>query len=312
MKNRNDKILLRIAQGDAYAMAVEYCKRTEHPELFNEVLKFERFHKHPTHHKLNPGMYTDDTQMSVAVTEALLADASGCYWDNYLTTDMFAWHFFEAFKRDPRDGYSRKFQEILERSRTVNELKLNLMLDSNKNGACMRAVPIGVLLTPEEVIKVCETQAKVTHDTFGGIRSAQVVGLMSHFALYESTPFSDLPGYVTRYLPDLNFLSEPWRGGVGLQHSDPHGRGIGINTAHAVMTLLIEQPSLMDILRQTIEWRGDTDSVAAVAWGIASTRYPNEIIPDFLEHALEATGNLRYGPDFLLKLGKQLMNEYDV
>jgi ADP-ribosylglycohydrolase len=167
-------------------MAVEYCKRTEHPELFEEVLKFEKFHKHPTHHRLNPGMYADDTQMSIAVTEALLRDAAGCYWENYLTTDMFAWRFFEAFKRDPRDGYSRKFQEILEKSKTVDELKLNLVPDSNKNGARMRAVPIGALFTPEEVLRVCETQAKVTHDTWGGIRSAQAVGLMSHFALYES------------------------------------------------------------------------------------------------------------------------------
>ncbi len=311
MRNPNPKMLLRIAQGDAYAMAVEYCKRTEHPELFEAVLKFERFHKHPTHHKLNPGMYTDDTQMSIAVTEALIRDASGCYWQNYLTTETFARHFFEAFKRDPRDGYSRNFQEILERSKTLDELKANLVPDSNKNGACMRAVPLGVLC-PEEILTVAKAQAVVTHDTWGGIRSAQAVGLMSHFALYESGKFSNLPDYVASYLPDLDFLSEPWRGGVGLQHSDPHGRGIGINTVHAVMTLLIEQPSLMDILRQTVEWRGDTDSVAAVAWGIASARYPNEVIPDFMEQCLEATGNLKFGPSFLLDLGEQLMYYYDV
>jgi ADP-ribosylglycohydrolase len=297
-------MLLRIAQGDAYAAAVEYCKRTEHAELFEEVLKFERYHKHPTHHKLNAGMYTDDTQMSIAVSESLLqGPRRACV--------VFAQAFFEAFKRDQRDGYSRKFQEILEKSTSWQNMLELLQPDSNKNGAAMRSVPLGVLGDPATVMQVAQKCAIITHNTSGGVLSSQAVGLMSHFALHTSQSFADLPGYVAHYLPELNFLSEPWRGGVGLQHSDPHGRGIGINTVHAVMTLLIEQPSLMDILRQTIEWRGDTDSVGAIAWGIASTRYPNEIIPDFMEYGLEAQGNLKYGPQFLLKLGDQLMKRYD-
>lgn len=305
MKNRNDKILLRIAQADAYAMAVEYCKRTEHPELFEEVLKFEHYHRHPTHHKLNPGMYTDDTQMSIAISEALIEERmpSGV---------AYAAKFFEVFKRDQRDGYSRKFQEILEKSTSWQHMCTLIEPVSNKNGAAMRSVPLGVLDSPKSVMRAAEKHAIITHSSFGGVKSAQAVGLMSHFALHTSQNFSDLPDYVSNFLPGLEFLKEPWRGGVGLQHSDPHGRGIGINTVHAVMTLLIEQPSLMDILRQTIEWRGDTDSVAAIAWGIASTRYQNEVIPSFMEDALEATGNLKYGPQFLLDLGKRLMYAYDV
>jgi ADP-ribosylglycohydrolase len=88
---------------------------------------------------------------------------------------------------------------------------------------------------------------------------------------------------------------------VGLQHSDPRGHGIGINTAHAVTTLLIEQPSLMDILRQTIEWRGDADSVAAVAWGIASTRYQNEILPDFLNRRSRRRATSNTDPTFCFR-----------
>lgn len=305
MKNPNPKMLLRIAQGDAYAMAVEYCKRTEHPELFEEVLKFERYHKHPTHHKLNPGMYTDDTQMSIAISEALLDE-------EYPSGVAYAVKFYEAFKRDPRDGYSRKFQEILEKSTSWQHMCSLIEPVSNKNGAAMRSVPLGVLSGPHHVMASAEKHAVITHSSRGGVQSAQAVGLMSHFALHTSQSFSDLPAYVTHYLPELNFLKEPWRGGVGLRNTDPHDRGIGINTVHAVMTLLIEQPSLMEILRQTIEWRGDTDSVAAIAWGIASTRYQNEVIPDFMEYGLEAQGNLKYGPQFLLKLSDQLMKRYDV
>ena len=74
MKHLNPKMLLHIAMADAYGMAREYVKTSEFPEHVAEVLKFEKYHKHPSYHKLAPGMYTDDTQMSIAITEVLLSD----------------------------------------------------------------------------------------------------------------------------------------------------------------------------------------------------------------------------------------------
>ncbi len=57
----------------------------------------------------------------------------------------------------------------------------------------------------------------------------------------------------------------------------------------------------MGIMRQTIEWGGDTDSVAAIAWGIASARYPDEKLPEFFDRDLE---NGTYGRDYLSTLGE--------
>src|SRR5579871_4083689 len=175
MKYRNDNMLLRIAQGDAYGICVEYVKEKEQPELYAQARKFECYLQHPVHKGLRPGMYSDDTQMSIAVAEALINDASGLYWENYLKHEQFIQHWFDTFKRDPRDGYSRGFQALLESAKTSDELRLMLKPDSTKNGAAMRSVPLGVIPDPEWVKAMAMRQAGTTHATYEGVTSAVAV-----------------------------------------------------------------------------------------------------------------------------------------
>lgn len=301
MRHRNDLMLLRIAQGDAYAAAIEYVKPKEQPELYEGIRKFERYLQHPTHTKLRPGMYTDDTQMSIALTEVLLAKGRGAKHEDFVE----AW--FHAFKRDPRDGYSRNFQAILESVKTSDELRLTLRPDSTKNGAAMRSVPLGVIPDPEWVKTMAMRQAGTTHATYEGVTSAVAVALMSHYALYDRRDFPSMPGWLANQLPVFERFREPWVGPVqGKAKGSPYD--VGMNTAWAVHTLLTTQTSLMEIMRQVIDWGGDTDSVAAIAWGIASARFHDEL-PEFLERDLEAQGNLKYGSEFLKALGKRLMEE---
>jgi ADP-ribosyl-[dinitrogen reductase] hydrolase len=308
MRHRNDLMLLRIAQADAYALAREYVKTSGFPEHVAECLKFERFLQHPSYLKMKPGAYSDDTQMSIALAELLRDDASGLFWDSRVTAETFARYFFNAFKRDPRDGYSRGFQQILEEAKDPTHMRSLIVPSSTKNGAAMRAVPIGVLPCPQKVAIVAGMQATVTHATYEGINSAVAVALMSHFALYDRRPFSCLRGWCIQYCPVFEHFSQPWVGPVQ-SRCDHSSFDVGLNTAWAVCTLLEQETSLMAIMRQLLKWGGDTDSVAAVAWGIASCRYKDEVLPEFLERDLEP--NSRYGVSFLKDLGKQLMDSYD-
>jgi hypothetical protein len=63
---------------------------------------------------------------------------------------------------------------------------------------------------------------------------------------------------------------------------------------------------LLDIARATLAWGGDTDTVLAVAWGIASTRC-REPLPGFFDDGLERGA---FGRDFLLRLCGELMERY--
>ena len=61
-------MLLELAIGDAYGAGFEYADIEyvkQHNNLFNYV-------KHPRH-KLIPGSYTDDTQMSIAIAEMIIS-----------------------------------------------------------------------------------------------------------------------------------------------------------------------------------------------------------------------------------------------
>jgi ADP-ribosyl-[dinitrogen reductase] hydrolase len=314
MRYRNDNMLLRIAQGDAYGMAREYVKSSEHPEHVGQCLKFERYLAHPSYHKLPAGTYTDDTQMSSAIAEALIdsraiAEVRGnC--EESLSYEGFAGYFFQAFKRDPRDGYSREFQAILEEAKGVTHLRQLIIPNSTANGAAMRSVPIGVLSSPEQVCKIAAMQAMVTHATWGGINSAVSVALMSHFALYDRRDFKSMYHWCSNWSEAHQLFREPWVGPVQENSKDGKGLGVGMNTAWAVQTLLEEEISLMGILKRCILWGGDTDSVAAIAWGIASCRYQDEVLPEFFEADLEKLNGSKYGPEFLKDLGKRLMEAY--
>ena len=286
-------------------MAREYVKTSEHPEHVSECLKFERYLAHPSYHKLAPGTFTDDTQMSVGVAEVIIEKGVTATAEDFYT----AW--FRCFKRDPRDGYSRVFQAILEEATSVDHLKLLIKPTSHANGAAMRSVPIGVIKDPTEIVRVAGLQAATTHATYGGINSSITVALMSHYALYDRRDFQSMLGWGLQYCPAFEHFREPWVGPVQEASKDGKGLGVGLNTAWAVHTLLTTQTSLMGILKKTIEWGGDTDSVAAIAWGIASARYQSEVLPEFLERDLESQGSVKYGPAFLKDLGTQLMGAYD-
>lgn len=292
MFHPNPNMLVRIAQGDAYGMAVEYLKFPRDQHIHDAAMKLERYVKHPTH-SLSAGQYTDDTQMSIAVSEVLL--------EGEFTRERFADAFVRCFRRDERDGYARGFQAFLEEVQSGEDFLKYIQPDSDKNGAAMRAVPIGVLPSPSEVIEVADLQAKITHDTPMGRESAIFVALMSHFALHTDEPFSGLRAFFAKHRPHVR-LSEKkvlWDGPVV-------GPNVGWNTTMAVLTLLETESTLLDITKRAIVWGGDVDSVLAIAWGIASTRMHHEL-PAFFDGGLE---NGPYGRRFLADLGARLMAKY--
>lgn len=111
--------------------------------------------------------------MALAISELMLSRED---W----TPEGIAEGFVRAFKRDPRRGYSSKFYEILRRVDTGRELVETLQPGSDRNGAAMRAFPIGLYADVAEVLEKADMQARITHDTPVARRAAQAVALMAH------------------------------------------------------------------------------------------------------------------------------------
>jgi len=300
MRHINPNILYYTAIGDAYCLPVEYV--TEDHLNIIKALEFERYLQHPKY-PLTPGIYSDDCQMSIANAEVLLAGRP------YQDID-FANSWLHVFKRDPRDAYSRNFQKFLESTDSGVDFLKNINPNSNRNGAAMRSAVFGVLETPEEVLRLSGQQAAITHNTPGGVFSAQSVALMSHYALYSDGELdrTNLGEYIISHLGHImisdkvfnNVIVTPWEGRV----APPE---VGINTAWAVFELLVTCKSLLGVLKKVIEWGGDTDSVAAIALGIASSRMKDDL-PPFMHQYLEY--ERPYGASFLKELGAKLMLKF--
>jgi len=308
MQFLNSDILLYIGMADAYGAGVEYLKLPRDQAVQEDALRFYHYVTHPTHN-MQYGAYTDDTEMSIANTRVLLEN------DPPYTPLMFAEAYVQEFNRGGRrNGYARSFQKFLESVRTGNEFLTNIQSYSRRNGACMRAVPLGTLPHIHDVLEIAAIQASVTHNTLEGILSSEVVALMSHYALYEATSFQDIGEYCLEYLapyrykddPLIDILTTPW---LSIPvHQDPYGCE-ALTTIHAVTHLLTHETSLMRMLEQIIRWGGDTDSVAAITWGIASARYQDEVLPEFMEREIE-DGSVLTGAIYLKGLGMQLMNRF--
>ena len=61
-------MLLELAVGDAYGAGFEYVNK----QLITQFNNLGRYVKHPRH-STRPGNYTDDTQMTLAIAEAILS-----------------------------------------------------------------------------------------------------------------------------------------------------------------------------------------------------------------------------------------------
>ncbi|HEY9699373.1 MAG TPA: ADP-ribosylglycohydrolase family protein [Trichocoleus sp.] len=265
-------MLLELAIGDAYGAGFEYAS-----ELILKLNDLSSYVPHPRY-ATRPGQYTDDTQMSLAIAEAIVADVS---W----TSQQLAHRFVEVFHRDPRTGYASRFYTFLQQTHSGEEFLANIQPASDKSGAAMRAGPIGVFGTVQEVLDRASVQARVTHDTPAGISAAQASALMTHYFLYNIGAKSALGEFLDTHIPGYQW-SKPWQGEVGAK---------GWMSVRAAVTAVIRNTSLSVTLRDCVNFGGDVDTVATIALAAASCS--QEVTQDLPQHLVDGLENEAYGRD---------------
>jgi ADP-ribosylglycohydrolase len=274
-------MLLEAAIGDAYGAGFEYANQ----QLIRQFNTLEQYAQHPRH-GTRPGEYTDDTQMMLALTEAIL---SGEDW----TPANLARRFVDVFKRDPREGYASSFHAFLRQVRDGDQFLAEIRPTSDKSGAAMRAAPIGIYPTIEEVIQRTTVQAAITHNTPDGIQAAVAAALMAHYFLYQLGPRLKLGAFIERHVEGQ--WSDPWRGKVGSK---------GWMSVKAAISAIQAHDSLSEILRACIDYGGDVDTVATIALAAASNS--TEIAQDLPQGLIDGLENGPYGRDYIIQLDRQL------
>ncbi len=276
-------MLLELAIGDAYGAGFEYAS----PELVERYNDLSGYMQHPRH-QLKPGSYTDDTQMSIAIAETLVAQQP---W----TAEVLATRFVETFKRDQREGYASRFYQFLLRVQDGREFLEAINWTSDKSGAAMRAAPMGVFSTVEKVLEAATIQAAITHNTPDGINAARAAALMSHYFIYKLGPKRELGVFLEKHV--AGEWSKLWQGEV---------KSKGWMSVRAAITAVMRNDSLSELLKDCIAYTGDVDTVAAIALAAASCS--QEITPDLPQHLIAGLENGPYGRDYIVALDRKLMS----
>jgi ADP-ribosyl-[dinitrogen reductase] hydrolase len=273
-------MMVELAIGDAYGAAFEYA-----PAAFvarhNNV---EGYLKHPTHTGIEPGDYTDDTQMTLAIAELL-----GTEWTPLTLADKFV----EVFHRDPRVGYAGGFHAFLLSVTSGREFLDRIRPDSDKSGAAMRVAPVGLLPSVAEVRHHAAVQARVTHDTPAGIASAEAAALAVHYCHYGLGPLAGVTKWISDQLE--SDWTRPWQGKVGSK---------GAMSVRAALTALASARSMTELLRQCVAYTGDVDTVATIA--LAAAAGSAEVAADLPEALYRDLENGTYGRDYLRALNGRL------
>lgn len=276
---KTNKWIFNAAIGDAYGAAFEYSDPT--PDRPNDLAKYYL----NTKHNLGSGRYTDDTEMTTAVAEAML--------EGPLTKESLAKWFVKAFQREKRIGYAGRFYDFLSVTDTGEEFLKNIKPHSDKSGAAMRGWICGLYKTPELSMEMAEIQAKLTHDTDGGIMSAKAAALITHFFAYKCSKKSDLVDFLMAYVP------ANWN----KKRTYPVGEQ-GLDAVWASIEAIISHNKMSDILKQCVNFGGDVDTVATIALGsVANSAEIEQDLPIVLLTELE---NKTWGQAYLNNLDSRL------
>lgn len=229
--------------------------------------------------------FTDDTVCTVAIADALVRG-----------TDPKATLIEWCRRYAENGGWGKRFAEWF--------------MDENPqpygswgNGAAMRISPVGLLATSEaEVIGWADAATAITHNHPDGIASARAVALAIFWARHKTAPQAIATQLTERFGYDLNITPDDIRPTYTRTE-----RATG-SVPQAIICAL-QSTSYEDAIRNSVSIGGDSDTIAAIAGGIAEALHgiPSDIsvaawafLPREMQEVLSQLYKEVIGPDGFL------------
>jgi len=132
--------------------------------------------------------------------------------------------------------------------------------DSFGNGSAMRAAPIGEYCKkPETVIKLAALQSQLTHNHPQAIAGSVTIALLAYLAKSSRNPRSINTLYPRALLPETG---KKYVCSLEASQSVP-----------PAVEAFQSGKSFEDVLRKALAYGGDTDTIAAMACGLAALRF---------------------------------------
>ena len=202
--------------------------------------------------------FTDDSVMTIAVGEALLAvgpEATVKEIEEAVVTNMQDWG-----KRYPYAGYGGRFRYWL-RERNPKPY------GSYGNGSAMRVSAVGWLYDSlERTREVARATANVTHNHPEGIKGAEATASAIYMARNESSK-EEIKEYIEReFHYNLDRTLDEIRPGYHMDETCQR-------TVPEAIIAFLESKDFEDAIRNAVSLGGDTDTLGAITGSIAEAFY---------------------------------------
>jgi len=199
---------------------------------------------------------TDDSIMSLAVCKALL-DFNGDYFK--LSEDAVK-YMHEIGREYPHCGYGGRFYHWMFSDEDAKPY------NSFGNGSAMRVSGCGFAANSiEQAMLLSNAVTRVSHDHPEGLKGAEAVAVAIYLARTGAT-IPEIREHINKYYYKLDFTLDEIRDSYGFyeicQKSTPQA-----------IEAFLESTSYEDAIRNAISIGGDSDTIAAMAGGIAEAYY---------------------------------------
>ena len=266
-------------------------------DIIGSPFEFDRGDKTKNFDLFSKGCdFTDDSVMTIAVGEALLAvgpEAAVKEIEEAVVTNMQDWG-----KRYPYAGYGGRFRHWLKE-------KSPKPYGSYGNGSAMRVSAAGWLYDSlERTREVARATANVTHNHPEGIKGAEATASAIYMARNESSK-EEIKEYIEReFHYNLDRTLDEIRPGYHMDETCQR-------TVPEAIIAFLESKNFEDAVRNAVSLGGDTDTLGAITGSIAEAFYgiPTELLAecrsrieeglmrdilDELDHALGRDRNVDY------------------
>ena len=223
--------------------------------------------------------FTDDTVMTCAVAEALMRS-----WDKdkfetleevakYTLQDVGVWY--------PYCGYGAKFIKWMY---SYDPQPYN----SCGNGSAMRISAVGdIARSVEEAKKLAHAVTVISHDHPEGLKGAEAVAV-AIYMLRHGASKKEVREYIQDNYYDVSMKVSDLR-----RETDGHGKEICQITVPQAFVCFFEGVSFRDVIRNCVSIGGDTDTIGAIAGGLAEAYYgvpakDKERVMQYLDDELRA------------------------
>ena len=202
--------------------------------------------------------FTDDSVLTFATADWLLHGGN------------VAEYYAKYGNRFPRKGYGGRFRQWLCEAKdgTIPE-----PYNSLGNGSAMRVSPCGWISdNEEEVLAAAKASAECTHNHPAGIRGAQAIALCILMARQGKTKEEIEQAVEGRYY-SMNFTCDAIRPYYGWQSAQFGNSVTCKGSVPVAIRAFLDSKDFVDCMRTAISLGGDSDTIAAMAGGIAEAFY---------------------------------------